>query len=674
MATTLNFKKLLDKPEWRPLAVAQGGLTSMTTSTSILLSGGNIASDFRGNNYNTPKLWHLGFGATTHQEYNAVTDAWSGLANLSWGTGGSFPVCTAAAFAPSQGPRGSILAGSTASILNLDTTYYAPVAATWTRAGSVITVTTTRPHNFYAQQRVFVSVSSDATAVPLTTINSSATLIQSVASTTQFTFNGGASGAASGTLTVGIPIVADQWSDRGDGLGFMIRVIGLASGKIEERRIVSNTGYSTPASLYVTAPTIYLDQPLSFTPAVGDTFELLSGTLYVAGVGNGSTGMWRSYDLATLNNADNTYAQSGNRGVANLSLSGNSQAGMIVFDEQHVSADRIPGEGFIVGTSTYDTATLSGTNYINTKNCLLATAIAAGTITGQASNGDSVVVANQYRNFQVRIVEDTVNTTAVGQRRRISSHTAGPSAVYTLSANWTVTPSANCKFVIENWTDNILVAGGNSTSMMTYKTSNLCADTSQTIDTWSTTQFTNTNGPNHSGVLVHCFGAKRSNSANSSVRNSLIFSMVTNVLYTFDIAGGTNGAWTLSTMGRAVGGYFNNSSTTNLISYAYDPHTEEGDAIYLFNASIASPGLSHQIFRINLLKGNVSGYTPIKAPYSVLSAAGTWSLATNPSSNNKMGCICYQDGTTKITAIYAPAFGRPSAPAQNEFFELLISV
>ena len=63
---------------------------------------------------------------------------------------------------------------------------------------------------------------------------------------------------------------------------------------------------------------------------------------------------------------------------------------------------------------------------------------------------------NEYRNFQIRIVEDTVNPTAVGQRRNITSHTAGASPVYTVPA-WTVTPSANANFVIENNGDRILL-------------------------------------------------------------------------------------------------------------------------------------------------------------------------------------------------------------------------
>ena len=99
---------------------------------------------------------------------------------------------------------------------------------------------------------------------------------------------------------------------------------------------------------------------------------------------------------------------------------------------------------------------------------MLATGSAANTITGQASNGDASVVINKFRNYQIRIVEDTAIPTAVGQRRRISSHTAGPSAVYTVATNWTVTPSATCKFVIENDTDRIIGFFGGSTAIYNY--------------------------------------------------------------------------------------------------------------------------------------------------------------------------------------------------------------
>lgn len=144
---------------------------------------------------------------------------------------------------------------------------------------------------------------------------------------------------------------------------------------------------------------------------------------------------------------------------------------LVPLDEQHVPHTRFPGEGFLVGAATYDTAG----SY--TKGCLTATATAAGTITGQASSGDAAVLANQFRNFQIRIVEDTSTPTAVGQRRRITSHTAGASPVYTLASNWSVTPSSDCKYVVENDSDKIIFLT-NSTTVYNY---NIAANT------WDTT-------------------------------------------------------------------------------------------------------------------------------------------------------------------------------------------
>ena len=76
-------------------------------------------------------------------------------------------------------------------------------------------------------------------------------------------------------------------------------------------------------------------------------------------------------------------------------------------------------------------------------------------------------------------MEDTVIPTAVGQRRNITSHTAGASPVYTVPA-WTVTPSANAKFVIENNGDRILLWTTAQQTTYTYKIG---------ANTWDTTTF-----------------------------------------------------------------------------------------------------------------------------------------------------------------------------------------
>lgn len=56
------------------------------------------------------------------------------------------------------------------------------------------------------------------------------------------------------------------------------------------------------------------------------------------------------------------------------------------------------------------------TEFVNTSS--------AGSGTHSLWQGDSLILANEYRNFQIRIVQDLTNPTAVGQRRIIASHTA----------------------------------------------------------------------------------------------------------------------------------------------------------------------------------------------------------------------------------------------------------
>ena len=73
----------------------------------------------------------------------------------------------------------------------------------------------------------------------------------------------------------------------------------------------------------------------------------------------------------------------------------------------------------VKGSFTYDTGL----------SALAATASGASTLTGQATGGDAVVAVNEYRNFQIRIVQDLVTPAAVGQRRIIASHTVGASPV-----------------------------------------------------------------------------------------------------------------------------------------------------------------------------------------------------------------------------------------------------
>lgn len=311
----------------------------------------------------------------------------------------------------------------------------------------------------------------------------------------------------------------NQLSNRGDGRGFKIRIINYATGKTEERIIVGNTGPST-------TPTIYLDVALLNAPNANDRYEILSGRVYMLNAGAIAAGIFRYYDIAT--NLLVTCAQ------ANLPATITTDSKLLSMSEQHVPFDRIPGEGFIVDAvapNTYDSG-----NYI--KNCLKATGIAAGSITGQAANGDATVLINEYRNFQIRIVQDTVNPTAVGQRRRITSHTVGPSPVYTLASNWTVNPSVNALYVIENWTQNILLWTTANTNTYNYSIDG---------DVWDTATWAVRPAASGAGVCAWQTFGLAYDSVNHITRHSYIYSIkgaAGNVIDLFDTAGAATGLWT----------------------------------------------------------------------------------------------------------------------------------
>lgn len=319
--------------------------------------------------------------------------------------------------------------------------------------------------------------------------------------------------------------------------GFKIRIVGYASGKTEERIIVGNTESATP--------TIYLDGPLTFTPSANDYYEIQSGRVIVVAATTSAAGQTRVYGCTT-----NVWANGGATGVTTATA-----ASGVVLDELYVPYDRKSGEGFLVGTATYDGDYTADVGTIpNQKKCLQATASAAGTLTGQTTGGDDLVLANEYRNFQIRIVEDVATPTAVGQRRIIASHTAGTAGVtapiYTLGSNWSVTPSATAKYVIEN-PNCILLQSAASASMLTYNfaptamnngTVNLAANT------WSATYFNaaHTAAVAAGTMAFPCTFHEPITYADGSriTRHSYVyFFRGAAVLDRFDIAGAANGAW-----------------------------------------------------------------------------------------------------------------------------------
>lgn len=483
-----NFKKVIDRPFWIPVAPAPNAHAAASC----------MCSDLRDDISRNPFVYDL-ISAAILNRFNIMTKA-SGLA-VNPALGGTFGAGAASIFAPSQGLKGSIAAGAT------------------------------------------------STSIPTSTVQTA----------------------------VGTNMLANRGGS-GD-VGYKIRIIGKVVGKTEERFIIANTGGTTP--------TLLLDSPLSFVPSTGDLYEILAGRVFMLSAGTLAASSFRSFEVAA-----NTLA---NGGTTNLPTTIGTDSSMVALDEQYVPFDCNPSEGMIKGSFAYDTSA---------RNALSATAAAVGSITGQASGGDAGVLANEYRNFQIRIVQDLTNPAAVGQRAIIASHTGGPSPVYTLGANWAVTPSANAKFVIE-LPNLILLRSSATTSVYTYNYNDVTVNNGTnniTANSWSTTYFGAAPANNAVGGLwMPSFGIRPDAAKNARQSNLFFLRGGSATLDVLDIAGSITGTWT----GAVVYDGSITVSTGNCGSYA--PFTNEGRFFYL-NNYVASA--INQIFRFDVQNRIMSLFTP----------------------------------------------------------------
>lgn len=417
------------------------------------------------------------------------------------------------------------------------------------------------------------------------------------------------------TTTVITAVGANMLASRGGSgdYGFRVRIIGNAagsSGKIEERWIVGNT--------LGTTPTLTLDSALSFTPANGDTYEILSGSVYALNAGVLAAGSWKSYEVAA--NTLTTRTQS------NLPATVSTDFSAVALDEQYVPYDHEPGEGFIVGAGTYNGGAL---------NCLVSTAVALGTITGQAAAGDASVLTNEYRNFQIRIVEDTAAPTAVGQRRIIASHTAGASPVYTLGSNWTVTPSVGAKFVIEY--PNLILLRSTATAVVyTYNYSGASiTNGTNTIanDAWHVTYFGNAPAVMAAGCTTFpAFGIQPDTAKNA--RHSHIFSFRGGGVATLDlldIAGSITGTWTSTVV------YDGGQLLTTGSCGKYAPADNEGRFGYL---NFYTASAVNQIYRFDVKNRVMSAFTPTD-----------WIQAGTAVAGDRVAVFCALDGSDKYSVV-----------------------
>lgn len=377
--------------------------------------------------------------------------------------------------------------------------------------------------------------------------------------------------------------------------GYKLRITDTTAGKTEERWIVANTASTTP--------TIWLDGALSFTPATGARYELLSGRIFMLNAGTTASNSWRSIEVGTN-------ALSSGLSITNLPATVGTDSAMMVLDEQYTPYDMNPGEGMIKGSFLYDNGTVSD------RYALTATASAASTLTGQATGGDSVVLANEYRNFQIRIVQDTTTPAAVGQRRIIASHTAGASPVYTLGTAWTTQPSSSAKYVIE-LPNLILVRSSATTSVYTYNYTDATINNgtnSIATNSWSATYFGVAGAANAVGGLwCPSWGIQPDVGRNARHSFNYFFRGAASTLDVLDIAGSITGTWTSALT------YDGAMTLTTGTGGCYAPFGNEGRMTYM---NVYAASAINQIYRFDAKNRVLSPYTPTDFIQSGTAAAG----------------------------------------------------
>jgi hypothetical protein len=406
-----------------------------------------------------------------------------------------------------------------------------------------------------------------------------------------------------------IVFLANQLSSRAGGIGFKIRIIGCgagSSGTISEHIIVANSGGTTPS--------VYLADAPSFTPRAGDKYEILSGSVAMVVGGAAAANdakFWEvsCHELTAM-------------GAQKPAASG-TDAQLLCLDELYVPSDRSPGDG-LLGVCT-------------------ATGSAAGTLTGQAVNtlndGDANVAANEFRNFQIRIVEDTVIPTAVGQRRAISSHTAGASPVYTLASNWAVTPSTDARYVIEypNWW---LWQAQGQTICHVFQESGYCA-AQLGASAWSAALLTGRAAAAGAGLMLipgsGCIQDNQIPVADAALRTfrySQVHSFRGGAVKTLDIIDIAAQSITATVYD---GGY--NFLPSTGASYAYDPVTNDGEFAYI---NIASQFYN---YRYDVFARRLTPWTGFPVALGAMVVG------------QRMACLPFVDGDTKIARLFMLGIG-----------------
>ena len=387
--------------------------------------------------------------------------------------------------------------------------------------------------------------------------------------------------------------------------GFKLRITDTAAGKTEERWIVGNTAGTTP--------TITVEAAFTFTPASGARYEILAGRQFMLGAGTTAANIWRSFEVAS-----NTLSTG--LSTTGLPATIGTDSNIMVLDEQYTPYNMAPGEGMVKGSFTYDTGLSS----------LTATAAGASTLTGQATGGDAVVAANEFRNFQIRIVQDATTPAAVGQRRIIASHTAGASPVYTLGTAWTTQPSSSAKYVIE-LPNLMLMRSTANTTVYTYNYGDATVNNgtnSIAAGAWSTTYFGAAPAAGGAGGMwAPSFGIQPDPARNA--RHSFCYFFRGGAAVTLDvldIAASITGTW------AGAIAYDGNTTPIGTGSCgAYAPFENEGRMFYI-NAYTASA--VNQFFRFDVQNRVLSPYTNTDFIQTGIAAVG-----------GRVASYCAIDGT-----------------------------
>ena len=402
---------------------------------------------------------------------------------------------------------------------------------------------------------------------------------------------------------VGVNMLANRG---GSGeYGFKLRITDTTAGKTEERWIVGNTAGTTP--------TITVGAAFTFTPSTGARYEILAGRVFMLGAGTTAANIWRSFEVAS-----NTLST----GLSTTGLPATvaTDSDIMVLDEQYTPYDMKPGEGIVKGAFTYDTGL----------SALTATASGASTLTGQATLGDATVAANEYRNFQIRIVQDTTTPGAVGQRRIIASHTAGASPVYTLGTAWTTQPSSSAKYVIE-LPNLIVMRSSATTTVYTYNYGDATVNNgtnSIASAAWSTAYFGAAPAANAAGGFwAPSFGIQPDPARNARHSFCYFFRGGGNsTLDVLDIAGSITGTWTGAITYDGSGSAVIGAGSCG----TYAPFENEGRMCYI-NAYVASA--VNQIYRFDAQNRVLSPYVATDFVQAGTAAVG-----------KRMAAYCALDG------------------------------